>query len=255
MALYFRDPVDPPKYCDMLDRIHLDEKWFFSPRRRRSLLLLEEKNPKRCIKHKSHITKVMFLCAIVCPRFNPSVNSWWDGKLEIWPIGDWEPGKCKSKIRLRGALVWKNKAVTKEVYREVLISKLLPAIIEKWPWTDRLSRKIYVQQDSAKSHMCEDNNEINNALAEQDINVELYTQVVNSPDVNLLDWGFFGPLKVSTMLHKTKKNSCIQLAQSMITILKERKIRTNGTIARCIGCGGGRDDVESIQHSCKQLQQ
>ena len=89
--------------------------------------------------------------------------------------------------------------VTKEVYRELLISKLLPAIIEKWPWTDRLSRKIYIQQGSAKSHIGENNKEFNDALAEQDINAELYTQAENSPDVSLLDLGFFGPLKVSMM--------------------------------------------------------
>ena len=149
----------------------------------------------------------MFLCAIACPRFNPSANSWWDGKLGIWPIGDWELANHKSKNRLRGTLVWKNKAVTKEVYRELLISKLFLAIIEKWPQTDRLSRKLYIQQDSAKRHIGEDNKEFNNALAEQDINVELYTQVANSPDVNLLDLGFLGPFKVSTMQHqKTKKN-------------------------------------------------
>ena len=29
MALHFRDPVDLTNYCDMLDQIHLDEKWFF----------------------------------------------------------------------------------------------------------------------------------------------------------------------------------------------------------------------------------
>ena len=63
--------------------------------------------------------------------------------------------------------------------------------MEKWPWTDRLSRKIFIQQDGAKSHISEDNNEINDALTEQDINVELYTQAANSPDVNLLDLGFF----------------------------------------------------------------
>ena len=112
----------------------------------------------------------MFLCAIACPRFNSSVNSWWDRKLGIWPIGDWELAKCKSKNRPRGTLVWKNKAVTTEVYRELLISKLLPAIMEKWPWTDRLSRKIYIQQDSAKSHIGEDDKEFKDALAEQDIN-------------------------------------------------------------------------------------
>ena len=81
--------------------------------------------------------------------------------------------------------------VTKEVYRELLISKLLPAIIEKWPQTDRLSRKIYIQQDGPKSHIGEDDKEFKDTLAEQDINMELYTQVANSPDVNLLDLGFF----------------------------------------------------------------
>ena len=32
MALHFRDPVDLTKYCDLLDWIHLDEKWFFLTR-------------------------------------------------------------------------------------------------------------------------------------------------------------------------------------------------------------------------------
>ena len=129
----------------------------------------------------------MFLCAVACPRFNPSANS--------WSIGDWEPVKHKSKNRLRGTLVGKNKAMTKEVYRELLISKFLLAIIEKWHWTDRLSRNCYIQQDGAKSHIGEDDKEFNDALAEQDINVELYTQVANSPDVNLLDLGFLGHSK------------------------------------------------------------
>ena len=114
---------------------------------------------------------------------------WWDGKLGIWQIGDWELAKHKSKNRPRGTQVWKNKAVTKEVYRELL------AIIEKWPWTDRLSRKIYIQQDSAKSHIGEDDKEFKDTLAEQDIYVELYTQAANSPDVNLLNLGFFSALQ------------------------------------------------------------
>ena len=81
--------------------------------------------------------------------------------------------------------------VTKEVYRELLKSNLLPAIIEKWPQTDRLSRKIYIQQDGAKSQTGEDDKDFNDTLAEQDINVELNTQVSNSPDVNLAQFGIF----------------------------------------------------------------
>ena len=134
MALDSRDPQDLTKFLDMMDRIHVDEKWFFLLwQKERYLLLPEEKNPKQCVKSKLHITKVMFLCVIACPHFNPCANSWWDGKLGIWPIGDWEPAKRASKNQPRGTLVWKNKVVTKEVYHELLISKLLLANVEKWP--------------------------------------------------------------------------------------------------------------------------
>ena len=74
MALHFVDLEDPIKYQDMRDRVHLDEKWFFS----HNLLLPEEKNPKYCMKHESHITKVLFLCAVYCCAI-----CWWDDKLGI----------------------------------------------------------------------------------------------------------------------------------------------------------------------------
>ena len=59
------------KFLDMMDHIHVDEKWFFlSQQKERYLLLPEEKNLKWCVKSKSHITKVMFLCVIAHPCFN-----------------------------------------------------------------------------------------------------------------------------------------------------------------------------------------
>ena len=184
--------MDPSKYQDMHDCIHLDEKCFFLTREKEWYLLLsDKKNPKHCIKHKSHITKVMFPCAVARPHFNPSVNSWWDRKLGIWPIGDWEPPKQKSKNRPKGTLVWKNTTVTKEVYRELLISKLVLAILENWPRRDRMSRTIFIQQDSAKNHIHEDDEEFNNTLMQQDINAKLYMQTPNSPVINLLDLGLF----------------------------------------------------------------
>ena len=97
MAMHFRDLEDPMEYQAMHDQIHLDEKWFFLSWEKEIRLLPDKKNPKHCIKHKSHNTKVMFLCAVARPQFNPSANSWWAGKLGIWPIGDWEPAKLKLK--------------------------------------------------------------------------------------------------------------------------------------------------------------
>ena len=52
-----------------------------------------------------------------------------------------------------------------------------------------------------KSHIGEDNKEFKEALGEQDINAELYTQVANSPDANLLDLGFFQAIQSLMMQH------------------------------------------------------
>ena len=130
-----------------------------------------------------------------------------DGKLGIWPIGDWEPAKWKSRNRPNGTLVWTNKTVTKDVYQGLLISKLLPAIVEKWPRMDRLSRKIFIQQDRAKNHIHVDDKDFNDALREQSINAKLYMQAANSPDLNLVDLGFSEPSRVSMMLHQKMKRN------------------------------------------------
>ena len=79
----------------------------------------------------------------------------------------------------------------KNVYRDLLIMKLIPAIVEKWPISDRNSRKIFLQQDGANNHIHEDDKLFNDSLEENGVNAELYTQSANSPDVNLLDSGFF----------------------------------------------------------------
>ena len=72
---------------------------------------------------------------------------------------------------------------------------------------DRLSRNIWIQQDGTKIHRSVDDNEFKEALNAQEINVGLYTQAVNSPDINLLDLGFFELFRASMMQHlKTKKN-------------------------------------------------
>ena len=49
----------------------------------------------------------------------------------------------------------------------------------------------FIQQDDAKNHICEDDKLLNDALDENGVNAELYTQSANSPDINLFDLGFF----------------------------------------------------------------
>ena len=236
MTNHFRDPQDPSKYQDMHDRIHLDEKWFFLTREKECyLLVLDKKNPKCCVRHKFHITKVMFLCAVARLRFNTSANSWWDGKLGIWPIGDWEPAQRRSKNRPKGMLVWKNKMVTKIVHRDLLINKLIPAILDKWPRRDRMSRTIYIQQDGVKNHIREDDKEFNNELTEQEINAKLYTQTPNSPDVNLLDLGFFRAIQSFNNASRKNEAELIQLVQDAYKNYLWHKLnRTWLTLQSCL---------------------
>ena len=235
MANHFRDPQDPSKFQDMCDWIHLDEKWFFlTQEKERYLLVSDEKNPKHCVKHKSHITKGMFLCTVARPCFSMSANSWWDGKLGIWPIGDWEPAQRVSKNRPKGTLVWKNKTVTKVVYGDLLINKLIPAILEKWPRRDRMSRTIYIQQDGAKNHICEDDKEFNNALTVHEIDAKLYTQTLNSPDVNLLDLGFFRAIQSFKDASPKNEAELIQSVQDAYENYSRHKLnRTWLTLQSC----------------------
>jgi hypothetical protein len=119
----------------MYDRVHVDEKWFYITREKERFLLLEdeEDDPYRTVSHKSHIRKVMFLCAVARPRFNYATNSWFDGKIGMWPVGDFEPAQRNSINRARGTMVWKNKNMTRELYRKMMIELLVPALAEKWP--------------------------------------------------------------------------------------------------------------------------
>ena len=85
-ALEMVNPKDTTKFRDMYDCMHVDENWFYLMHDRQQLLLADEEiPPQHCVCHKGHITKVMFLCAVVCPCYNTGRNRWWDGKLGIWP--------------------------------------------------------------------------------------------------------------------------------------------------------------------------
>ena len=153
----------------------------------------------------------MFLCTVARPHFNPSailggMGSWGFGLLGI---GNLQNGDKKGP---KGTLVWKNRMVTKELYRDPLISKLIPAILEKWPRRDRMSRTIYMQQDSTKNHIYEDDKEFNNALMEQDIDAKLYMQTLNSPDISLLDLGFFRAIQSFNDASLKNEEELIQLA-------------------------------------------
>ena len=127
--------MDRAQFHDMMDVIHVDEKWFYMTQNSRKYYILEgEKEPHRTTKSKRFSTKVMFLAAVARPRWDAHRNQQFNGKLGIWPFITTEAAKRSSRNRSAGTLVTKSMtSVTNVECREFLLTKLLSAIEEKWP--------------------------------------------------------------------------------------------------------------------------
>ena len=184
------------------DKIHVDEKWFFITEiALRTYLTANEKakgkKPVRRCQHKSHIMKVMFLAAVARPRFNDNGECTFDGKIGIYPIVEQVQAQRSSINRPRGTLEWKPRSLTREVYTEIMINKVLPDAIAKWP-RDRgvRTQKVYIQQDNPHTHFpptCPI--WIQAKDSDPRFKFDLREQPRRSPDTNVLDLGFFRSLQ------------------------------------------------------------
>ena len=193
LALSFIDKNDTSKFEHMEDLIHVDEKWFYLTKDgQRFIIAVDETEPYRHVQHKSFLMKTMFLCAVARSRYDMNKNTWFHGKIGIWPIGKWEQAKRSSKKRTKGTPVWKNQCLMQDVHREYLIQKLLPAIKQRWQKNGR----IQLQQDGTKSHILEDEEEFKEVVDKIGLNLTVYTQLPNSPDTNILDLGFFRAIQL-----------------------------------------------------------
>ena len=192
-------------FKDMYNRIHLDEKWFFIDTvTRRIIMAVDEEPLYRSTPHKSHIDKIMFLCAVARPRYNPYTKQIWDGKIGIWPIATLTPAARNSANRPAGTLEWKSYNLSRTFYRDMLINKVIPAIHENWPMIGGLDETIWLQQDNAPVHIKNDDAMFREACDAAGLHLQLYNQPPNSPDLNILDLGFFNSLQSMVQKHKTR---------------------------------------------------
>ena len=145
--------VDDPKFKDLFDFVFINEKWFYLHQTsERYYLLPEEDEPHRTCKNKNYIPRIMFLCVVARPRFRDG-ECVFDGKIGCFPLVTFEQAIRGSHNRLRGEQVIKPiQSITREVIREFMINKVLPAIRAKWPRED-VHKPIFIQQDNAPSHL------------------------------------------------------------------------------------------------------
>lgn len=104
-----------------------------------------------------------------------------------------EPAQRTSKHRPKGTLVTKSINVDRTTMRSYFISKLLPSIVARWPMFDR-ERTIWIQQDNARTHVPPNDLEFQAAVAQTGLDIQIFYQPSNSPDMNILDLGFFSSL-------------------------------------------------------------
>jgi len=124
----------------------------------------------------------------------------------MWPFVHHVPAKRTSVNRKKGTIETKCLSVTKEVYEDFLVNKVIPAICDKFPRTrSRGKDVIYIQHDNPNSHRvgelfnqaCDANNRLS---------IRLKEQPANSPDTNVLDLGLFRVLQSSAWKLKRASN-------------------------------------------------
>ena len=244
-------------YNDMYQYIHIDEKWFYITRvNQRYYLLPDEEPPDRSCKSKRFITKVMFMAAVARPRFDHQKKQYFDGKIGIWPFVFKEPAKRNSKNRSKGTLVTKLiERINAEETKKMLLNNVIPAIKEKWPSSHR-SKALFIQQDNARPHCSPDDEGISTACCQDGWNISLANQPPNSPDLNVLDLGFFNAIQ--SLQHQNAPKTiddlieCVQ--ESFYKLTREKLDNVFLTLQTCmeeiIASGGG--NRYKIQHVNKE---
>lgn len=76
-----------PKFKDIDNIIHIDEKWFNATKRNKNFYMLsKEVDPHRIVHNKNSIDKVMVLFAVALPKNDDAGNEAFNGKIGVWPF-------------------------------------------------------------------------------------------------------------------------------------------------------------------------
>lgn len=154
-------------------------------------MLQDEDDPIRSCVSKNFLPKVMFLAAVARPRFDSHRNVTFDGKIGVFPFVIREPAKRTSVNRVAGTMETKPiLSVTRAIIRSFYINKVLPSVMDKWPIED-IGNPIFIQQDNARTHIDIDDEEFCEAAKKNGFDIRLMCQPPNSPELNVLDLGFF----------------------------------------------------------------
>ncbi|XP_059315803.1 uncharacterized protein LOC132066517 [Lycium ferocissimum] len=156
------------------------------------------------------------MAAVARPRYDEDGIELFSGKIGIFPFVFQGPAKRNCKNRVAGTLETKPiLSVTKDVTRSCLIEKVLPAIRSKWLLA-HANAPIFIQQDNVRPHLSVNDLEFNEAAKQDGFDIRLCFQPPNSPNMNVLDLGFFraiqslqyqrAPLTIDELIEAVEKS-------------------------------------------------
>ncbi|XP_057418723.1 uncharacterized protein LOC130712930 [Lotus japonicus] len=184
--------------------VFIDEKWFYITKNINYYLLVGEDDGHKTCKNKNFVPKVMFLAAVTRPRLDNERNVSFSGKIGLYPFV-YEQLANRSSVN-RGAGTMEKKPIislTREVNKMYLIDKVLPGIKNSWPIED-VGDTIFIQQDNARSHINQNDEDFRKATSEGEFDIQLICQPSNSLDLNILDLGFFNVIQTLQQKHVMK---------------------------------------------------
>ncbi len=177
-------------FGSMHDYVVLHEKWFYMSETTRTFCLGKGvPEPENSGKSSRYTPKVMFLAAIARPRFDDDGPYVFDGMIGFWSVTEMVTAKRNSRNRRASTLEPKSFSVNRDVYRELITEKVIPAIRRKWPGPK--SDIIVIQQDNAPFHVSIDGVDVAEEGQRFRWNIKMTNESANSPDFNVLDLGFF----------------------------------------------------------------
>ena len=200
---FFLQQIDLPNQCFSFfnNLIHIDEKWFFMKKDHLSIYSLpDEPEINRKEINKLYIEKVMFLVAVCLPRYGHKRNKQFNGNLGFWDLTEEVPEQRTTKNRPKGTLLLRPIiSVNKKFLKQLIINNLLPAISENFP---RDSDEIVIQMDNCSSHIDKNDLDFRRAVSNYNLNIIIKKQPPKSPDLNVLDLGYFTSIQ---SLHQKEK--------------------------------------------------
>lgn len=180
--------------------VDIDEKWFYVWSHGGKLKLPPgEKKPTQRLASKRYVGKIMMLVAIARP--DPRHN--FDGKIGCWRVCTVRKAKKGDKRTglKKGDPLKEDKSMDTERFLRMMKTDVIRAIHAKLPNAPKVS----IQFDNAPGHAtraAKGKQTVSEALARQlaekrggrGPQIEIVTQVANSPDTNACDLGFFRSL-------------------------------------------------------------